>query len=68
MASAASRSKERSRLVEDPETAQADIRRLAVLNHGPEEGNAMAENSFAKQRRLTIRLPIEHVMPHGFDE
>jgi len=43
------------RLNEDPEVAQADIRRLAVLNHGPEEGNAMAENTFAKQRRLTIR-------------
>ena len=58
----------RARLVEDPQTAQADIRRLAVLNHGPEEGNAMADTSFAKQRRLTIRLPIEHVIPHGFDE
>ena len=56
------------RLNEDPETAQADIRRLAVLNHGPKEGNAMAENTFAKQRRLTIRLPIERVIPHGFDE
>jgi PPOX class probable F420-dependent enzyme len=56
------------RLIENPETAQADIRRLAVLNHGPEKGAAMAENSFAKQRRITIRLPIEHVMPHGFDE
>lgn len=57
-----------ARLVEDPQTAQADIRRLAVLNHGPEEGNAMADSSFAKQRRITIRLPIEHVIPHGFDE
>jgi len=56
------------RLIEDAETAQADIRRLAVLNHGPEKGNAMAANSFAKQRRLTIRLPIKHVIPHGFDE
>ena len=56
------------RLVEDSEVAQADIRRLAVLNHGPEAGNAMAENTFTKQRRLTIRLPIEHVIPHGFDE
>ena len=58
----------RVRLEEDPEVAQADIRRLAVLNHGPEEGNAMADTSFARQRRLTIRLPIEHVIPHGFDE
>lgn len=58
----------RARLVEDPQTAQADIRRLAVLNHGPEEGNSMADTSFAKQRRITIRLPIEHVIPHGFDE
>jgi PPOX class probable F420-dependent enzyme len=56
------------RLEEDPETAQADIRRLAVLNHGPKKGNAMADTTFAKQRRLTIRLPIEHVIPHGFDE
>ena len=57
-----------ARLMEDPVTAQADIRRLAVLNHGLEKGNAMADTSFAKQRRLTIRLPIEHVIPHGFDE
>jgi PPOX class probable F420-dependent enzyme len=56
------------RLVEDTEAAQADIRRLAVLNHGLEEGNAMAENTFARQRRLTIRLPIAHVILHGFDE
>jgi PPOX class probable F420-dependent enzyme len=56
------------RLIEDAETAQADIRRLAVLNHGLVKGNAMAHNSFATQRRLTIRLPIEHVIPHGFDE
>jgi PPOX class probable F420-dependent enzyme len=56
------------RLIEDPETTQADIRRLAVLNHGSEKGNAMADKSFARQRRLTIRLPIEHVIPHGFDE
>jgi PPOX class probable F420-dependent enzyme len=56
------------RLIEDPEVAQADIRRLAVLYHGLEKGNAMAENSFAKQRRLTIRLPIEHVIPHGFGD
>lgn len=56
------------RLIEDAETAQADIRRLAVLNHGSEKGNVMADNSFARQRRMTIRLPIEHVIPHGFDE
>jgi PPOX class probable F420-dependent enzyme len=56
------------RLEEDPEIAQADIRRLAVLNHGLEKGNAMAANTFATQRRLTIRLPIEHVIPHGFAE
>jgi PPOX class probable F420-dependent enzyme len=56
------------RLVEDSEVAQADIRRLAVLNHGSVGGAAMAENTFTKQRRLTIRLPIERVIPHGFDE
>jgi PPOX class probable F420-dependent enzyme len=56
------------RLEENPGIAQADIRRLAVLNHGPEKGNAMADTSFARQRRLTIRLPIEHLIPHGFDE
>lgn len=56
------------RLEANPEIAQADIRRLAVLNHGPEEGNAMADTSFATQRRLTIRLPIERLIPHGFDE
>jgi PPOX class probable F420-dependent enzyme len=56
------------RLEENPGIAQADIRRLAVLNHGPEKGNEMADTSFARQRRLTIRLPIEHLIPHGIDE
>jgi PPOX class probable F420-dependent enzyme len=52
----------------DQEIAQADIRRLAVMNHGPEKGAAMADNNFSAQRRLTIRLPIERLVLYGFDE
>src|SRR4051794_492288 len=57
-----------AQLNDDPQTAQADIRRLAVLNHGFAAGNAVADERFAQQKRLTIRLPITRVIPYGFDE
>jgi PPOX class probable F420-dependent enzyme len=51
-------------LIYDQETAQADIRHLAILNHGPERGEAQAERLFRKQERVTIRLRVDKVSMH----
>jgi PPOX class probable F420-dependent enzyme len=53
-------------LIEDQETAQADIRRLAILNHGPERGARQSDEQFSKQHRITIRLKPEKVDAYGF--
>jgi PPOX class probable F420-dependent enzyme len=42
--------------------AQADIKRLAIRYDGPEEGEKQAQESFSKQRRVTIRLKIDRVV------
>ncbi len=56
------------RMIEDQATAQEDIRRLAVRYDGEEDGNRQARESFSKQQRITLHLPIEHVITHGLDE
>jgi PPOX class probable F420-dependent enzyme len=56
----------RARLIDDQEIAQADIARLAVRYHGPEKGARQAEQ-FRRQVRITLRLPLEQVIPYGFD-
>ena len=55
-------------LIEDRATSQRDIRRLAVRYMGEEAGNQRAEEIFGGQRRLTIRVPIEHVLAYGVGE
>jgi PPOX class probable F420-dependent enzyme len=45
----------------DQTTAQADIRRMAILNHGQERGEAQARDLFSKQERVTIRMRIEKI-------
>lgn len=57
----------RARLIEDQTVAQRDIAHLAVRYDGPEEGAREAE-SFRKEVRITIRVPIERVTLYGFDE
>lgn len=57
-----------ARLIEDPATAQADIRHLAVVNYGPEEAERSMERQFCREPRVTIRLSIEHVTGEGFEE
>jgi PPOX class probable F420-dependent enzyme len=54
-----------SQLVYDQTVAQADIRRLAIRYHGPQQGNQMAEQQFTKEQRVTIRVPIEHLSVYG---
>ena len=58
----------RVELVEDRATAQADIRALAIRYDGLERAERQVRDSFGKQQRVTILLPIEHVDVHGFDE
>lgn len=49
-------------LIDDQATAQADIRRLAILNHGPERGETQARETFSQQERVTIRMQVEKVV------
>lgn len=49
-------------LDDDPQTAQNDIRALAIRYHGEEKGNRQADQMYSKQQRITIYLPIQHVI------
>lgn len=51
-------------LNDDQTVAQEDIKRLAIRYHGQEAGEKQARDQFAKQRRVTIRLKIAHVVEH----
>jgi PPOX class probable F420-dependent enzyme len=53
-------------LSDDQAIAQPDIKRLAIRYHGPEQGEQQARESFSSQRRVTIRLKIEHIIEGGF--
>lgn len=56
-----------ARLIDDQAVAQEDIRRIAVRYHGAEKGNQMAEQQFQRQRRVTIRVPVERVIAYGLE-
>jgi PPOX class probable F420-dependent enzyme len=51
----------------DQERAHADIRRLNVLYEGEAKANEMYERNFRNQRRISIRMTIDHVDEHGFE-
>jgi PPOX class probable F420-dependent enzyme len=57
----------RVRWVEDQGIAQADILKLAIRYDGPASAEEQAKR-FRTQTRLTLRLPIDRVLTHGFDE
>jgi PPOX class probable F420-dependent enzyme len=40
-------------IIEDQATAQADIKRLAIRNHGREKGEQMAATGFSKEERIS---------------
>lgn len=50
---------------ENPAVAQEDIKQLAIRYDGQEEGERQARDQFAKQRRVTLNLPITKVIEHG---
>jgi PPOX class probable F420-dependent enzyme len=51
-----------AQLIDDQETAQADIKRLATRYHNPAKAEQMMRDQFSKQRRVTIRMTIERVI------
>lgn len=56
-----------ARLVEDHDIAQNDIHRLSARYHGEEKAAKQMENVFSKQERVTIQLPVEHILLYGFE-
>ena len=56
----------RAKIDHDQTTAQADIRRLAVLNYGAAKADEAMRSRFSKQHRITYRLPIRRVYADGF--
>jgi PPOX class probable F420-dependent enzyme len=56
------------RMIEDQATAQEDIRRLATRYDGPESAERQMRESFSKQQRITLHLPIERVITHGLGD
>lgn len=55
-----------STLTADPIQAQADILALATRYNGPEAAVERVANSFSKQHRISIVLPLHHVIEKGF--
>ena len=51
---------------DDQRVAQADIRELAIRYDGPEEGEQQMAD-FRQQRRVTIYLPLTHIIARGFE-
>lgn len=49
-------------VIDDQDIAQRDIFRLASRYHGVEKARQQMEDQFSKERRVTLRLPIEHVV------
>lgn len=56
-----------AQLIDDQEAAQADIARLATRYDGPERAARQIER-FRREERVTVRVPIERVIPYGLDE
>lgn len=54
-------------LVDDPDTAQADIRRLATRYEGEESAQRQMESQFSQQERVTIRFSVRSHVAYGFD-
>src|SRR5262245_64161767 len=51
-----------ARLIDDQETAHADIKRLATRYHNPAKADQMMRNQFSKEQRVTVRMTIERVV------
>ncbi|HZR41191.1 MAG TPA: PPOX class F420-dependent oxidoreductase [Ktedonobacteraceae bacterium] len=54
----------RVELIEDHETAQQDIYRLAARYHGEEVAKQRMAEGFSKEKRVTLHLKCEHVIEY----
>jgi PPOX class probable F420-dependent enzyme len=55
-------------LNENPAQGQADIKALAIRYEGPKRVEEMFAETFGKQHRVSILLPLANVDAHGFDD
>lgn len=55
-----------AQLIDDQDTAQEDIHRLAVRYHGQERGDRMSREHFRNETRITLRMRIEDLNAYGF--
>jgi PPOX class probable F420-dependent enzyme len=55
-------------MYDDQERTQADIKALATRYHDAEHAERVSADSFSKQHRITIILPIERVVERGFGD
>jgi PPOX class probable F420-dependent enzyme len=51
----------RVEMIDDAQTAQTDIERLATRYHGAEYAKQQMANQFSKEQRVTLRLKCDHV-------
>ncbi|HUS16354.1 MAG TPA: PPOX class F420-dependent oxidoreductase [Chloroflexia bacterium] len=56
------------RIIEDRDTTQADIERLAARYTGPEKAAQRARDQFNQEERISYRVPLDQVTVYGFDE
>ncbi len=54
----------RVEMIDDPQTAQHDIYRLAARYHGEEKAKRKMEEQFSKEKRVTLRLRPEHIIEY----
>jgi PPOX class probable F420-dependent enzyme len=57
----------RAALIDDQATAQADIKRLSIHNHGPDKAERQVRDQFSREERVTIRLPLDRVSEYGLE-
>lgn len=55
-------------LDDDPATAQADIRRLAVRYEGEEAAARMVASDFSRQERVTLRFRVTGIDARGLED
>lgn len=53
--------------IEDGDAAQAEIRRLTIRYNGPDNVDEQVKQ-YAKQQRVTVRVPVQHLIAYGFDQ
>jgi PPOX class probable F420-dependent enzyme len=51
-----------ARLDDNQSVAQTDIRALAIRYHGQEKGDQQAAEKFVREQRISIYLPLTHVI------